>query len=324
VEPQQGLIHAFVLDGKGGARPLDWEGIGAWTADQGTLWVHLDIGQERARTWLSTAYDLDPVITEALLDEETRPRCDSAGEGLLINLRGVNVNPGAEPEDMVSLRLYADADRVITARHRRLLTIGDIVTALEAGTGPKNAGGLVATLADRLTERMSDVVGELDDRIDDLEEAAIAGSDPSLRGNLLDIRREIIMLRRYLAPQREALKRIQTAQPSWMAKRDRLRVREAGDQLTRYVEDLDSAKDRAAVAYEALSSQLAEQMNSRMYVLSLVAGVFLPLGFLTGLLGINVGGIPLADDPLGFFWVALSLALLVLIQVIVFRRLRWF
>jgi zinc transporter len=59
-------------------------------------------------------------------------------------------------------------------------------------------------------------------------------------------------------------------------------------------------------------------------VLSLVAGLFLPLGFLTGLLGINVGGIPLADNPLGFLEVVLFLIFLIVIQVIVFRRKKWF
>ena len=96
------------------------------------------------------------------------------------------------------------------------------------------------------------------------------------------------------------------------------------DRITRYIEDLDSVKDRASVAYEELSSHLAEQMNARMYILSLIAGLFLPLGFLTGLLGINVGGIPLADSPWGFFEVVMFLTALVVVQVLIFRRKHWF
>lgn len=109
-----------------------------------------------------------------------------------------------------------------------------------------------------------------------------------------------------------------------LVEHDRLQVREASDKITRLVEDLDAAKDRAAVAYEELSSRVAEQMNQRMYLLSLVAGLFLPLGFLTGLLGVNVGGIPLADNPWGFVGVVLFLLALVLVQVLVFRRRHWF
>jgi zinc transporter len=103
-----------------------------------------------------------------------------------------------------------------------------------------------------------------------------------------------------------------------------MQIREANNKVIRYLEDLDSAKDRASVAHEAISNHLAEEMNSRMYVLSLVAALFLPLGFLTGLLGINVGGIPLADAPRGFIEIVIILVVLVVIQVFVFMRKKWF
>lgn len=148
--------------------------------------------------------------------------------------------------------------------------------------------------------------------------------DQESRGNILELRREIIMLRRYIAPQRDAMNKLSAADVAWLNRKNRLQLRASSDTITRHVEDLDSARDRASVAYEELSSRLSEQMNSRMYVLSLVAGLFLPLGFLTGLLGINVGGIPLAENPSGFLEVVVFLVILIAIQVVVFRRKKWF
>jgi len=152
----------------------------------------------------------------------------------------------------------------------------------------------------------------------------IEGSGQQIRSGILELRREVIKLRRYLAPQREALSRLYAEKVSWLSEHDRLEVREASDKITRYVEDLDSARDRAGVTFEELSSRQAEQMNSRMYVLSLIAGLFLPLGFLTGLLGINVGGIPLAESPWGFFEVVAFLIVVIVVQIVVFRRKNWF
>lgn len=60
-----------------------------------------------------------------------------------------------------------------------------------------------------------------------------------------------------------------------------------------------------------------------MYVLSLVAAVFLPLGFLTGLLGINLGGIPGSDNQSAFFVFVLILILLVAVQIVVFKKKKW-
>jgi zinc transporter len=68
---------------------------------------------------------------------------------------------------------------------------------------------------------------------------------------------------------------------------------------------------------------MSEQMNSRMYVLSVVAAIFLPLGFLTGLLGINVGGIPGAEYPLAFGIFIGMLVLVVILQLLIFRWRRW-
>ncbi len=324
METTEGLIKAYLLDGKGGGKTMDWSGIRHWLPEQGVLWVHLDFTTLAVQHWLTRESALEEIVAEALIADDTRPRCDFIADGALISMRGVNSNPGADPEDMVSLRIFTDGQRVISTRRRKLLTIADIADALESGKGPRSAGGLIAEFAERMVERMSSVISELDDRIDQLEEAVLSGAGRELQHDLLDLRREILKLRRYISPQREALSHLHTSKSSWLSDDDRLLIREANDKVTRYLEDLDSARDRASVTHEALGNRLAEQMNSRMYVLSLVAALFLPLGFLTGLLGINVGGIPLAEDPDGFFEIVIILAVVVAIQVAIFLRKKWF
>ena len=131
------------------------------------------------------------------------------------------------------------------------------------------------------------------------------------------------MLRRYLAPQREAMTKLQAENVPWLSDGNRMHLRETTDRVIRYIEDMDSVRDRAAVTQEELVNRLSEQMNTRMYVLSLVAAVFLPLGFLTGLLGINVGGIPGAENQFAFFIFILMLAVVVVLQIVIFKRKKW-
>ena len=324
METTNGLINAFLLDGKGGGKSFDWADVRQWRSEQGPLWVHLDFTDTGAQSWLLHETALDDIVAEALIADETRPRCEHISDGVLISLRGVNSNPGADPEDMVSIRIFSDGQRIISTRRRRLLAFRDVADALESGSGPDSIGALIAMLADRLVERMATVISELDDRIDELEEAVLTGAGRELQHDLLDLRREILKLRRYLSPQREALQRLQASRYGWLSDDDRVLIREANNKVIRYLEDLDSARDRAGVTQEALANRLAEQMNARMYVLSLVAALFLPLGFLTGLLGINVGGIPLAEDPHGFVAIVLILGVLVGAQVVIFVRKKWF
>lgn len=320
----RGLIHALVLNGVGGARHLTWDEIGTWVPGQGVLWLHFDYSSAAARAWISEQAQIDEIAAEALLTQETRPRTTALGDSALLALRGVNLNPGSDPEDMVSVRVWLDRHRLISTRKRRLLSATEIVQTLDAGKGPCNAGELIVDFADRMTSRVEAIIAEIDDRVDQMEEEVVAGGSQTLRSALSDTRREAIMLRRYLAPQREAIVKLSGEKFSWLGDDDRLRLREVADKLIRYVEDLDSVRDRALVTQEELVGKLSEQLNSRMYVLSIVAAIFLPLGFLTGLLGVNVGGIPGAESHWGFLVFNLLLVIVIGIQLWVFKRNKWF
>ena len=318
-----GLIGAYVLDGKGGGQKVGWKEIQEWKPTDGLLWVHLDYTAPEAQQWIKEENQLEDVVGDALLAEESRPRVTAFDDGLLISLRGVNLNPGADPEDMVSLRIWAEKSRIITTRRRKLLSVADLYSALEKGEGPRTAGEFLEDVADRLMSRMGGVIDDLEDKVAELEQEVLTAQSHELRPKLASIRRDAINLRRYMAPQREAIARLQSEKISWLTDEDRVRLREVYDHLTRYLEDLDAARERAAVTQEELVSRLSEQMDNRMYVLSVVAAIFLPLGFLTGLLGINVGGIPGAEYKAAFAIFCTFLGAIAIIELIIFRKKKW-
>ena len=273
--------------------------------------------------WLSKKSGLDEVISAALTEEDSRPRCTPFHEGLLLGLRGVNLSPGANPEDMVGIRIWFEKDRIISSRKRRILSISDMQAAIEQGDGPKDMGDFLVQITGTIMGRMRHVIDDLEDGVADMEEQILTTESHQLRSQLAGLRRQAISFRRYLAPQREALSRLLTEKIPWIDDGSRIRIREVSDQLARYLEDLDEARDRAAVTQEELVSRLSEQMNNKMYLLSIVAAIFLPLGFLTGLLGINVGGIPGADSKLGFTIFIILLLLVVAFQLWLFKKKKW-
>lgn len=321
-ETSQGGLAAYLLDGNGGARLLDRNELASWSSEQGILWVHLNYTDVEDQRWLAGS-SLDKLVVDALLAEDTRPRTTAIGEGLLVSLRGVNLTPGADPEDMVSIRIWIEKGLLVTSRKRSLLSVADVVSQLESGRGPKSTAELLVELSDRLVWRMSDTVDQFEDRVADLEGRVLESNNSSMRYELATLRRQAIELRRYLAPQREALARLIIEKVDWLNEACRLRLREVSDRLIRHIEDLDAVRERAAVTQEELLSRLSEQLNTRMYVLSVVAAVFLPLGFLTGLLGINVGGIPGSEYGQAF-WVFIGMLIVVVIlQVVIFRWKNW-
>ena len=320
----EGLIHAVLLDGKGGGRVPSAAEIANWTPAQGRLWLHFDVNNPRTRDWFRDHSNVPRLIGEALLASETRPRAQPMGDGFLVVLRGVNLNPDSDPEDMVAIRVWADDQRIITTRKRNLLSVEHIRAELMAGNGPRDSGAFLVILADQLITRMGSTLDGFDDRLSDIEERIIAGAPvDGMRLSMADMRRELITLRRYLSPQREAISRLAAEKSAWLSDQHQHRLREVNDRLTRYIEDMDAVRDRAVVVQEELLSHLSEQLNQRMYTLSIISAIFLPLGFLTGLLGINVGGIPGTENGQAFWWVVGSLLVFVAVQLIVFRRFRW-
>lgn len=316
-------LAAFVLDGAGGADRIEPGGrpLADLMPGAGFVWVIVDLSAHAGKSWLE-ASGLDPIAVSALMAEETRPRCTLHGDMVLMNLRGVNLNPGAEPEDMVSLRICVMGGAIIACRYRRLLAVGDVVEGLKAGHAPQTQGDLIARIALRLADRAEPVVATLNERLDDLEDAVGADIDPSLRAELADVRRMSSVLRRFMFPQRDALSTLEIEELGWLSQRDRSRLREATERVTRLAEELEAIRDRAQVVRDQVADLRAEVMNRQMLVLSVVAAIFLPLGLLTGLLGINVGGVPGSGTPWAFWAVCVLLLAICGLQIWLFRKLK--
>ncbi|MEZ5560849.1 MAG: zinc transporter ZntB [Pseudomonadales bacterium] len=317
------FVCGYVLDGRGGARPVELP-----LADDGNdagaqQWLHIDYSFADAEDWLA-ARGLPDHVIESLVRSDTRPRALAEPGGLLVILRGVNTNPGAVPEDMVSIRIWIEPARIITVRQRRLLSVTDIRERLEQGRGPASAEELLTALIERLADRIADVVEDIEDRVSGYEAEAEGRFGPELRPQLSLTRRQAAGIRRYLAPQREALENLQRYAKDRLADTAVFSIREQSDRITRYVEDLDLARERSLVVQEELMNRIAQEQNERMYVLSIVAAIFLPITFITGIFGMNVAGVPGVEYGPAFWLVAVSMLVISGIIIGLLRLKRWF
>lgn len=324
--PDGPLLFGCILDGKGGCTPVDWAGAQDWRSNtEGqTLWLHLDRVHDGLDSWLVDRLDLTEATAELLLSNETRPRAFREGEALITVLRGINFNPGAEPEDMIAMQIWCDGTRMITLRRRRLQTPRDVHDQLAAGNGPVTTGDLFTALLERMVAKMNHAIVDMNDHIDMMEALAEDERDTdAMLSRIAEIRRNCLALKRYMSPQHEALVTIQKNPPSWFSGGNMADIRETGERLHRYLDDLDVSKESALVLQDDLNNRAAAKMNQTMYMLSIVAAVFLPLGFVTGLLGINVGGMPGVDSGYAFWITVAMLAALMGLQFWIFRKLKW-
>mgnify|MGYP001160570585 FL=1 len=323
---QWGLVHALVLDGKGGARSIPRTALdGLQLEPHESVWLHWDRSHPQTQTWLRKTSGLSEFVCDLMLEENTRPRLLALPDDeLLLFLRGINLNPGAEPEDMVSVRIFAAAQRVISLRLRSLRATDELIASLDEGKGPKTDSELLLYLAQFLTDKVQAVVGELTELVDDMEERIDADERylPE-HGNMVHIRRRAAGLRRFLAPQREIYAQMTRSKMPWFVEDDADYWNELNNSLTRYLEELELTKERVGLVLEAEDRRRNERMNRTVYRFGVITGIFLPMSFLTGLLGINVGGIPGSENPYGFMYACLLMLAVAVGQMWLFKRLRW-
>jgi zinc transporter len=286
-------------------------------------WLHIDGNDPGCLSWLSDESGLPPTAVEALRAVETRPRATGLDGGVLVNLRGVNEAPDADTDDLVSIRLWAQAGRVITMSYRPLLALPDLCALVEAQR-LLDPGDLIAALADVMTARLDPVISDLGDVLDVLEDDVLAQERTDLRERLGRVRRTAINLRRYVSPQREALTRLATEDFTFFDASDRLKLVEAGHRVVRMVEELDAVRERAAILADQLTDLRAEATAERTLVLSVVSSIFLPLTVLTGLLGMNVEGIPFHAERWAFGAVVLLCVAIAYALLAWLRRRGWF
>lgn len=319
------VVHAHALAATEQTNVLNEDALLAALRDDAPAWVHLDGTQDGAGEWISDHLTyLDPHAVQALLDVDTRARATVLGEGMILILRDVNFNEGENPEDMVSVRMWIDAHRIVTISRKRLRTIQRMDEVLNAGEGPVSAGEFLIQLIGDTTQNVANFQKELDTVANDLEHKVISEGDEGLRRQVVDLRLQVIAARRFLGPQRDALGLIGRNDLAFLDKTTRRKVEEDYVKLTRVVEDMDELRDQASVLREELAGQLSDKLNRNMFVLSVLSAIFLPLGFLTGLFGVNVGGLPGLEDSRAFLWLCGAMGGLVLVQVLVLWRLRWF
>jgi zinc transporter len=130
------------------------------------------------------------------------------------------------------MRLYMDERLIVSTRQRRVLALDDVLGDLREGTGPVDCGGWLVDICDALTDHASEFIEQLHDRIIDLEDNLLDQQVPP-RGFLALLRKQLIVMRRYMSPQRDVYSRLASERLPWMNDDHRRRMQDIADRLGR-------------------------------------------------------------------------------------------
>jgi zinc transporter len=295
------MTFAWIVS-NGTGRKVALEDAVAANGSADFVWFHLDGRQHDSLEWLADRVEIPEIARNALVAEETRPRSEPMGDGALINLRALGKTPEDDPDALVSIRMWAQRGSLVSVCFRTPSAIDTVCHSVATGQ-VLDPGDLISALATAISRELDPDVAELGDTLDDCETALEANGVYQMRRRISRARSLAIAYRRFLVPQRLALERLSSLDADWLDEQDRMHLREAADRCARMAEELESVRERAALMHEELTDLRAELMDSRALMISIVALVFLPLTFVTGLLGMNVDGIPYAKEPWAFWGV---------------------
>ena len=288
------------------------------------VWTHLGIGFDDVDiASFKRVFALPEDVLEALTAPHSRPGIVRFDSGLVLTMRGRNMSD-ADDSDMVSLRFWLSGKDLITIERRPVASIRSVEESILRANRTSTTVEVFQRVIECLNDRILDMVAQRVDAIDEIDEQLASEDDGAAFELLQGLRREVVAIRRYLGPQRDLFLKLEKEIPEEFRKvpSQAAFYRWEFDRVQHALEDLNAIRERAALLAEECLQRTSERMNRNAYTLSVVAAIFLPLTFVSGVFGMNVGGLPMMDEPMGFVWTCIAMVILGIASWLLMRILK--
>lgn len=322
-----GLICGYLVRPDAAGRPLTLDQALRWLAEPpppgtpGFVWLHFNLADAGAEPWLRSHLRLAPGFFEALREGSRSTRLEDAAGDLVAVVNDVAYDFSFDAAETATLWLSVGERLAVSARTHPLRSIDRLRQAVRQGTRFASPVALLNHLLRDQGDVLVRIVREATLRVDRIEDSLQAGRPMrGQRAALGTLRRVLVRLQRLLAPEPGALFRLLRQPPPWIAEPDRDELRQSTEEFSLVLRDLAALQERIKLLQEEIAAQLGEQTNRSLFTLTVVTVLALPINLVAGLLGMNVGGIPLAEHPHGFAVIAvLALAFTVVAGWLAFR-----
>ncbi len=307
-----GLICGFHFGANGRGNPVDGAKALQWLKDKGAeqngefVWLHFNLAHTVAEKWIHENLTLPEQFYESLHEGSRSTRVELDDEVLIAVVNDVHYDFAFEPSEISTLWLAVGPRIVVSARLKPLRSIDKLREAVNRGAALKSSVELLVHLLHDQEDVLVSIVRSTTQRIDDIEDSLLAGRLEPKRANLGSLRRILVRLQRLLAPEPAALFRLLTKPPAWILDDDLQELRQSTEEFNVALSDMSALQERIKLLQEEIAGRVAEASNRTLYVLTVVTVLALPINIIAGLLGMNVGGIPLSEHPMGF-WIVVAI-----------------
>jgi zinc transporter len=324
---QSNLICGFIFSPQGVGRPIEIQNIVTWfnqaQSDESDefIWLHFDLSKATTQKWMQTNLNLPEVFFEALGEGSRSTRIENASDNLIAVINDVDFRFSFEPSEISTLWVNVNKKALISARTHPLRTIDQLRVSVKSGAEFNTAVSLLIHLFKNQCDVIVNIVRDVTLQVDNIEDSLLSNTVKSKRVDLGKLRRLLVRLKRLLAPEPSALFRLLHEPPKWIEQNDLLELRQATEEFALVIRDLSDLQERIKLLQEEITAQVGEQTNQSLFTLTIVTVLALPINIIAGLFGMNVGGIPLAQNSSGFpIIIAIVIAFTVIAGWLIFGK----
>jgi zinc transporter len=307
---QSGLICGYRFAPGHPGQALSSEEVTDWLArgraDNGFIWLHFSLATAATLSWLKENLTLSEVFFEALRDGPRSTRVEYADETLIAVVNDVAYDFAYDVSDISTIWLSVDDRILVSARTKPLRAIDRLRASVKSGATFRSSVELLVHLLHDQADVLVQIVRGILIKVDDIEDKLLAERLNHKRANLGQLRRLLVRLQRLLAPEPAALFRLLSRPPPWMVELDVQELRQSSEEFSVVLNDLIALQERIKLLQEEIAARINEQNSHSLFVLTIVTVLALPINIIAGLFGMNVGGVPLAQYPHGF-WIVVGI-----------------
>ncbi|KPC49798.1 Zinc transport protein ZntB [Amantichitinum ursilacus] len=322
-----GLVCGFLCLPDAMPHSVDAAEALAWLAlppeqTEGFIWLHLNLSQASTERWIREHLSLPEAFHESLHQASRSSRVEQEGDALLAVMNDVLFEFSFEATDISTLWVSLESRLVVSARTRPLRSIDRLRDAVKKGEILRSPVDLMVRLLSLQVKVLEQIVRDAVIEVDNIEDRLLAERLQNRRVNLGALRRVMVRLQRLLAPEPAALFRLLNKPPHWVAEQDVVDLRQSTEEFAAVLNDMSALQERIKLLQEEIAARINEQDNRSLFVLTVVTVLALPFNIIAGLLGMNVGGIPLAQHAHGF-WIVVAIVAVFTATVAFFALKRW-
>ena len=287
-------------------------------------WVNVDgLGDVKTISAIGEVFGLHPLALEDVVNVRQRAKVEQYGETLFVVTRMAMLG---ERLDTEQISLFLGKGFVLTFQEQAGDCLDPVRDRIRKGMGRIRKAGadyLAYAVLDAVVDGYFPVLEQYGEHLEDLEDQIAGKPGPSMTGRIHGAKRDLLALRRAIWPQREATSSLLREELDLIGETTRVYLRDCYDHVVQIIDMLETYREMTSGLLDAYQTNISNRMNEIMKVLTIIATIFIPLGFLAGIWGMNFNAeksfwnMPMLNQPWGYR-AALGLMLTIAAVMLVF------